>query len=49
MGTISILLLDQLFRLLHWTLRTVDSLFAIRVCWDVFLGLLIQILCANGF
>ena len=47
MGTISILLLDQLVRLLHWILRTVDSLFAKRVSWDVFLGLLIQILCAN--
>ena len=44
MGTISILLWDQLVRLLQWILRTVDSLFSIRVSWDVFLGLLVQIL-----
>ena len=44
MGTISIDLFDQLVRLFHWILRTVDSLFAILVCWDVFLVLLVQIL-----
>ena len=41
--TISIQFSGQLVRLLHWILRTGDSLFAALVCWGGFLALLLQI------
>ena len=48
--TISIQFSGQLVRLLHWILRTVDSLFAALVCWDGFSRLSVQSLVhSDGF